>query len=221
MKSMVKLTAATVAVAVAFVALSTITSPSGASATTVTVAPKTKVVVTPKARTVAKQARLTTTQLRNARTIVAIAVDRKLPKRAAVIAVATAMQESSLRNLYYGDRDSLGLFQQRPSSGWGTPGQVTDPQYATHTFLTELQKVPRWKTRPLTEAAQKVQRSAYPNAYARWEPLAQKLTTAMIQHPRAAEKPPAPKKVATFKPLPSAGGRRIKSVRRPTGPSAP
>jgi peptidoglycan DL-endopeptidase CwlO len=95
-----------------------------------------------------------------------------LPVRAAVIAVATARQESALRNIAHGDRDSLGLFQQRPSQGWGAPDQLMDPEYATDAFLFRLQSVPAWQSRPLTEAAQAVQRSGYPAAYAQWEPLA-------------------------------------------------
>ena len=85
------------------------------------------------------------------------------------------MQESTLKNLNYGDRDSLGLFQQRPSQGWGTPAQVTDPIYSTTIFLDRLLQVPGWETMPVTVAAQTVQRSAFPNAYAKWEALAAEL----------------------------------------------
>ncbi|MBB6546907.1 C40 family peptidase [Nonomuraea rubra] len=105
--------------------------------------------------------------------IVQVALERGLPARAAVIAVATALQESQLRNLRYGHLDSLGLFQQRPSQGWGTTEQILDPRYATSTFYERLAKVPRWEQLPLTRAAQAVQRSAFPDAYAQWEPLAQ------------------------------------------------
>jgi murein DD-endopeptidase MepM/ murein hydrolase activator NlpD len=92
---------------------------------------------------------------------------------AAVVAIATAMQESTLRNLDYGDRDSLGLFQQRPSQGWGTPEQVRDVEYATRSFLQRLVEVPGWKEMPLTEAAATVQRPAeeYAGLYAQWESL--------------------------------------------------
>src|SRR3954464_14255428 len=120
---------------------------------------------------------LTGEQIANARTIARVAYDRGLPERAVVIALATAMQESRLRNLDYGDRDSLGLFQQRPSQGWGTPEQVRDPVYATRTFLERLLAVPGWETMPVTRAAQTVQRSAFPGAYARWETLASSLVT--------------------------------------------
>jgi cell wall-associated NlpC family hydrolase len=104
-----------------------------------------------------------------------------LPARAWVIALATAQQESGLRNLAHGDRDSLGLFQQRPSQGWGTPQQLMNPTYAATKFYQRLVQVPNWQTIPLTEAAQAVQRSAFPNAYAQWEPLAQSLVEAMVQ----------------------------------------
>ncbi len=115
----------------------------------------------------------------NASTIAAVGIRRELPERAVTIALATAMQESKLHNLPYGDRDSLGLFQQRPSQGWGTPEQVQDVVYAAGKFYDALVKVKNWQSLPLTEAAQKVQRSGYPNAYARWEPRAQALADAL------------------------------------------
>jgi cell wall-associated NlpC family hydrolase len=117
-------------------------------------------------------------QVRNAQTIVAVGHTLGMPPRAYVVAVATALQESRLRNLSYGDRDSLGLFQQRPSQGWGTPAQVRDPEYAAARFYQGLDRVPGWELLPLTVAAQAVQRSAFPDAYARWEPLAASLVDA-------------------------------------------
>lgn len=112
-------------------------------------------------------------QSENVRAIVKATKKAGLDERAAVIAVGTSLQESKLENLgHLGDRndhDSLGLFQQRPSSGWGTPGQITDPQYSTTAFLTGLKQVEGWHDLPLTVAAQKVQVSAYPDAYAKWE----------------------------------------------------
>ncbi|WP_052465802.1 hypothetical protein [Mobilicoccus massiliensis] len=108
-------------------------------------------------------------QAQNAATITAIGMRRKLPHRAVTIALATAMQESKLRNLDHGDRDSLGLFQQRPSQGWGTPAQLQDPVYATEKFYDHLVKVRGYLDRPLTEVAQDVQRSGFPDAYARHE----------------------------------------------------
>ncbi|GGM76432.1 lipoprotein [Longimycelium tulufanense] len=122
-------------------------------------------------------------QTGNAHTITTVTAQRRLPQRAAVIAVATAMQESKLRNLNYGDRDSLGLFQQRPSMGWGTPAQVRDPVYATNTFLDRLITVPNWQRIPLWQAADAVQRSCCPRAYAQWEPDAAMLVGRFWQGP--------------------------------------
>lgn len=112
---------------------------------------------------------LTPEQARNASIIAAVATRRDLPPRAATIGVATAMQESKLRNLTGGDRDSVGLFQQRPSQGWGTAAQIRNPVYASDRFYDALVQVPGWQTMPLTEAAQKVQISAAPDAYAQHE----------------------------------------------------
>jgi hypothetical protein len=123
--------------------------------------------------------RLTGEQIGNARTIAQVGYERGLPERAVVIALATAMQESRLRNLDYGDRDSLGLFQQRPSQGWGTPAQVQDPVYAAGKFYDGLVQVPGWDTRRLTEAADAVQRSAFPEAYQKHEGLAVELVSAL------------------------------------------
>jgi murein DD-endopeptidase MepM/ murein hydrolase activator NlpD len=115
-------------------------------------------------------------QVRNAATIIRVGQQMTVPPRGWVIAVATALQESSLHNLgnlgANNDHDSLGLFQQRPSQGWGTPAQVMDPVYASHKFYERLLTVPDWQSLPLTQAAQKVQRSAFPDAYAKHEPLA-------------------------------------------------
>ena len=105
---------------------------------------------------------LTDEQARNASLIAAIAVRRGMPAHAATIGLATALQESKLYNLKGGDRDSLGLFQQRHSQGWGTPRQILDPVYATNAFYDALEKVSGWTTLPVTRAAQEVQRSGYP-----------------------------------------------------------
>ena len=123
--------------------------------------------------------RLTPEQAANVEAIAAVARERDLPDRAIVIALATAQQESKLRNVDYGDRDSLGLFQQRPSQGWGTPEQVQDPAYAAGEFYERLVQVPRWATRPLGEASHAVQRSAYPERVPQWEPMARALTRAL------------------------------------------
>ena len=121
-------------------------------------------------------------QARHATTIARVARDRGLPDRAVVIALATAQQESGLRNLDYGDRDSLGLFQQRPSQGWGTPEQVQDPVYAAGKFYDGLVEVPGWETGRLTEVAQTVQRSGFPEAYQKHEAMAQELTVALTDN---------------------------------------
>lgn len=118
-------------------------------------------------------------QVANAATIVAVGHHHGVPARGWVIAVATAMQESRLRNLPSGDRDSLGLFQQRPSAGWGTPAQIRDPVYAATRFYTALAAIPGWQNLPLTVAAQTVQRSAFPDAYTKWEPDAYTLVEAV------------------------------------------
>ncbi len=119
-------------------------------------------------------------QMANASTIVGVARRRELPERAAVIALATARQESQLYNLNYGDRDSLGLFQQRPSQGWGSPAQTQDPQYATNKFFEALERVDGYQDLELTVAAQRVQRSGFPDAYAKHETEAQALAAALL-----------------------------------------
>jgi hypothetical protein len=111
----------------------------------------------------------TAEQAVNAATISALGTNRGMPERAVTIALATALQESGLRNIDHGDRDSLGLFQQRPSQGWGTQTQVMDPAYAAGEFYKHLAKVPDYSELPLTVAAQRVQRSGFPDAYAKHE----------------------------------------------------
>ncbi|MEV7605233.1 hypothetical protein AB0N65_07315 [Paenarthrobacter sp. NPDC089322] len=125
---------------------------------------------------------LATDQAANASLIAAISVQRGLPPRAASIALATAMQESRLRNINYGDEagpDSRGLFQQRPSQGWGTEAQVMDPVYASNAFYNGLIKVPGYETMEITQAAQAVQRSAFPRAYAQHEGMARAFASAL------------------------------------------
>ncbi|MDJ0343837.1 heavy metal transporter [Streptomyces sp. H10-C2] len=123
--------------------------------------------------------RLEPQQAANASTIAAVATSRSLPERALTIALATSMQESTLRNLDHGDRDSLGLFQQRPSQGWGTPAQIMDPVHSTNEFFDGLLKIDGYATLPLTEAAQRVQRSGFPEAYAKHEADATLLAAAL------------------------------------------
>ncbi|MEX5294191.1 hypothetical protein QYM41_02765 [Kocuria sp. CPCC 205268] len=114
---------------------------------------------------------LSAEQASHAALITAEAVARGTDPYAAVVALATAMQESQLVNIDYGDRDSVGLFQQRPSQGWGTAAQIMDPAYATAAFYDGLAELD-YTTMSVTDAAQAVQRSAHPEAYARHEGLA-------------------------------------------------
>jgi hypothetical protein len=123
---------------------------------------------------------LTAEQTGHAATIAGVGRARGLPDRAVVIALATAMQESRLRNLDHGDRDSLGLFQQRPSQGWGTPEQIRDPVYAAGRFYDHLVAVPQWQTRELTVVADTVQRSAFPLAYGKWSDMADALAGELL-----------------------------------------
>jgi murein DD-endopeptidase MepM/ murein hydrolase activator NlpD len=111
-------------------------------------------------------------QVSIAAVIVNVGISRGLPQWGWVVALATAMQESGLRNLPYlgnrNDHDSIGVFQQRPSQGWGTPQQLADPAYQANRFYDKLLTVPGWQAMPLTDAAQAVQQSAFPDAYAKW-----------------------------------------------------
>lgn len=128
------------------------------------------------------QVSLAPDQSENAALIAAIGVRRALPARAVSIALATAYQESKIRNLDYGDRDSLGLFQQRPSQGWGTPEQIRDPYFAINAFYDALVKVDGYESMPITQAAQLVQRSAFPNAYADHAADGRALASALTGH---------------------------------------
>jgi hypothetical protein len=118
-------------------------------------------------------------QTMNAATIAAVGTGRGMPERAVTIALATALQESQLVNIQHGDLDSLGLFQQRPSQGWGTKKEILDPTYAAGVFYKHLSKVDDYQQLPLTVAAQRVQRSGYPEAYAKHEPEATLLSAAL------------------------------------------
>ena len=118
-------------------------------------------------------------QARYAGLITALAVQRGLPARAVSIALATAYQESDLRNLRDGDRDSAGLFQQRPSQGWGTLEEVRDPVHATNAFYDALVEVEGYERLEITVAAQEVQRSGFPDAYADHEADARALASAL------------------------------------------
>jgi hypothetical protein len=137
---------------------------------------------------------LTQAQMDNAKIIVDVGVDLKMPRRAMVVAVATAMQESNLYNLasdvlpesrqypHQGsgsDHDSVGLFQQRPSSGWGTVRELMRPAYAARAFYEALREIPGWQEMSVTAAAQAVQVSAFPDAYARHEGRATTVVAAL------------------------------------------
>jgi hypothetical protein len=129
---------------------------------------------------------LSAEQARNASLISAISVRRGMPAHAATIALATALQESKLYNLRGGDRDSLGLFQQRHSQGWGTRQQILDPVYATNAFYDALARLPGYAAMPVTVAAQRVQRSGFPSAYAVYESDARALASALTGFSPAA-----------------------------------
>jgi hypothetical protein len=118
-------------------------------------------------------------QMANAATIAAVGIRKGLPDHAVTIALATALQESKLRNLQGGDRDSLGLFQQRPSQDWGNPEQIMDPRYAARRFYEALTKIRGWQEMTVADAAQAVQRSADGSLYARWEDKARILAIAL------------------------------------------
>ncbi|MFK0238777.1 C40 family peptidase [Streptomyces vinaceus] len=131
-------------------------------------------------------------QIPNAKVIVATGIQKRVPARGQVVALATALQESTLINVDHGDRDSLGLFQQRPSQGWGTREQIMDPVYSSTKFYDGLVKIKDWDQMPVTVAAQKVQRSAFPDAYAKHEPLATALQQAIAPTFGAAPAGPIP-----------------------------
>ncbi|MBK5217303.1 MAG: hypothetical protein JJE02_06930 [Propionibacteriales bacterium] len=133
----------------------------------------------------------------------AIASRRGMPARAATIAIATAFQESKIHNIGYGDRDSVGIFQQRPSQGWGTAEQISDPHYSIGRFYDGLAKIRGYSSMEITEAAQKVQRSAFPGAYAQHEDDARALASSLAGYSTASF-------TCQINPKPSAGNiRRI------------
>lgn len=113
-----------------------------------------------------------------AATIAGVAHEQAMPSRAVSVAYATAMQESHLHNFGYGDRDSVGVFQQRPSEGWGPAGKLRDPVFATSQFFQALSAVAGYRQMPVYRAAQAVQHSADGHAYMQYQPIANKLTAA-------------------------------------------
>ncbi|MGW5643660.1 M23 family metallopeptidase [Saccharopolyspora sp. NPDC003762] len=121
-------------------------------------------------------------QLVNAATIIAVGKQLNVPERGWITALVTSIQESRLRNLDHGDRDSLGLFQQRPSQGWGTREQILNPTYSATQFYRHLLAVPNWTAMSINDAAQTVQRSGFPHAYARHETAARQLATVLHGH---------------------------------------
>ncbi|QHC21442.1 C40 family peptidase [Streptomyces sp. GS7] len=149
-------------------------------------------------------------QVPNAKAIQATGVAMHIPARGQIVALATALQESGLRNLTYGDRDSLGLFQQRPSQGWGTANEILDPVHASTKFYEALEKVSGWQSLSLTQAAQAVQGSGFPEAYAKWEPLAtalQKAIEPLLSKAGGASPSPSPSgSGSTGSPPPSTAG---------------
>jgi hypothetical protein len=118
-------------------------------------------------------------QAANATTIAAVGLKAGLPDHAVTVALAAALQESNLHNLDYGDLDSLGLFQQRPSQGWGSKSQIMSPPYAATAFYDRLAHLAGWQTLSVTDAAQGVQRSAAPDAYSHWEAEARAMAAAL------------------------------------------
>ncbi|WP_447925961.1 hypothetical protein [Georgenia muralis] len=161
------------AVGAVVVGLNVLISPGASGSCTVTLADGTAVA-------------LDGDQAANAALLSGVALRRELPARAVTIAIATALQESKLRNIDYGDRDSVGLFQQRPSQGWGTVEQIMDPVYATNAFYDVLVTVQDWEGQEITEAAQNVQRSAFPDAYAQHEDRGRGFASALSGYSAAA-----------------------------------
>ncbi|WP_410660932.1 hypothetical protein [Amycolatopsis sp. lyj-112] len=117
-------------------------------------------------------------EMAHAATIVAVGKRMHVPEHGWVVAVTTALTESRLQNLDYGDRDSLGLFQQRPSMGWGTPDQIMDPSYSSEQFYRHLLALQNWQSIPVAEAAQTVQRSGFPDRYTQFEDAARQIVAA-------------------------------------------
>jgi hypothetical protein len=144
-------------------------------------------------------------QARNAAIIAGMSIKRGLVPRAASIALATAYQESGIRNLDHGHADSIGLFQQRPSKGWGTIEQIMDPWYSAREFYRAMERIKNWRTRDINDVAQAVQRSAYPDAYRQHEANARALASSLTGETPASftcvvnkPKPGDPGGMATF-----------------------
>nr|WP_275434781.1 peptidoglycan-binding protein [Brevibacterium ravenspurgense] len=142
----------------------------------------TKPAVSAQAQEAAQQ-QLNPQQIENVKTIIQVGKDNNIPRQGIKIALMTAQQESTLLNLDHGDRDSLGLFQQRPSAGWGSPEQIQDPIFAAKSFYgvnpevspNGLLQIQGWENMAPGDAAQAVQVSAFPDAYAKWDGMAEDL----------------------------------------------
>jgi hypothetical protein len=167
--------------------------------------------------------RLDGEQMANAATIAAVGWGRGMPDQAVLIALATSLQEAKLRNLDHqgkrNDHDSLGIFQQRPSQGWGTAEQILDQRHAAESFYAALRRVPGWEQMRVTEAAQQVQRSAHPEAYEKWVNEAQVLTQALAGRQGAAvtcSTSPRPEKSG-----PAAAKAAADQLKKDFGPRAP
>ncbi len=168
-----------------------------------------KTALTIEDRCVAKAGGHTTTispeQARNAAIIAGMSIKRGLAPRAASIGLATAYQESGIRNLDHGHADSIGLFQQRPSKGWGTIEQIMDPWYSAREFYRAMERIRNWRTKDINDVAQAVQRSGYPDAYRQHEANARALASALTGETPASftcvvnsPEPGDPQGMATF-----------------------
>jgi hypothetical protein len=150
-----------------------------------------------------------------AATLAGVTARMGLPLRALEIGYATALQESKLSNPTYGDRDSVGVFQQRPSEGWGTATQLEDPEYASTAFFSALSKVPHYQNLPIDKAAQDVQHSADGSAYAQWDDTAEFLATSYVTTPHAVTCWYTP--AANTRPNPTSAAKGLVGVFGPTG----
>ncbi len=159
-------------------------------------------------------------QTGNAALIAALSLKRDMPPRAATIALTTAIQESKIRNLRYGDRDSLGLFQQRPSQGWGTEEEILDPVYSTNTFFDALVKYKGYESADITTIAQKVQKSGFPEAYRDHEGEGRVLASTLTGHSPAGPDLPARRRRPARSPRPTSRPTSSSRWGSPTPPSA-
>jgi cell wall-associated NlpC family hydrolase len=153
-------------------------------------------------------------QMSNAATIVAVGKQMNVPEKGWVVAIAAALQESELVNVGHGDRDSLGLFQERPSQGWGSPAQIMDPTYSTTKFYQHLLAVAGWQQLTVNDAAQAVERSGFPDAYAQHEQAARDIVNAVHGVGcRATGTPPNPMALcAVIQSTPPSGVQESSSV---------